>query len=154
MKANNVVRILAGLSFLIFCCPFFQMCSDDMMLKKDSETKDQFNESKKHLTVDAYELSVFRKFNPDDDSKINWMDSFFTIIIAFSIIILIKSFKSHSMSLSILCYLNLLVCIGFLIMTFSFRLLEDLSQIKYGFYLFIVNTIAIIALSKRVEDAA
>lgn len=154
MKANNIVRILAGLSFLIFCCPFFQMCSDDMMLKKEPETQEQFEQRKKDITVDAYQLSVFRKLDPQDDHKISWMDTFFTVIIIFSAIILIKSFKNHSMSLGILCYLNLLLCIGFIIIAFMSTLLEDFSQIKFGYYLFIFNTIAIIVANKKVEDAA
>lgn len=153
MKANNIIRILAGLSFLIFCCPFFQLCSDDMMMKKQPETKEEFEQRKKDITVDAYQLSAFRKLDPHDDREISWMDTFFTSIIIFSTIILIKSFKSHSMSLSILCYLNLLLCIGFVIMAFISRLLEDFSQLKFGFYLFIINTIAIIAAAKKVEDA-
>lgn len=29
MKLNTIIRVLAGLSLLIFFCPFFQMCSDE-----------------------------------------------------------------------------------------------------------------------------
>ncbi len=153
MKPTNIIRILAGLSFLLFFCPFFQMCSDNMILKKDSETPEQLNMRKDSMTANAYELSVFRKLDSDNQQDVEWLDIFFTAIIVSSTIIFIKSISCHHGFIIPLCYLNLLLSIGFVISSFLVGLLDDFGQIKFGYYLFIINTITIIAFTNRVENA-
>lgn len=148
MKTTNIIRLLAGLSFLIFFCPFFQMCSDDMMLKRHPLTKEQLDLRKQSITADAYELSIFKNLNPYNEQETNWMDIFFSVIIVSSIFILIKSLNRQLTYLSLLCYLNLFLAVGFLISALG-TLFENLNQIKYGYYLFIINTIAIIVLCKK-----
>lgn len=149
MKTTNIIRLLTGLSFLIFFCPFFQMCSDDMMLKRYPLTKEQLDLRKQSLTANAYELSIFKNLNPYNDQETNWMDIFFSVIIVSSIFILIKSLNGQWTYLSLLCYVNMFLLIGFLITAFIGTLFENLSQIKFGYYLFLINTIAIIVLCKK-----
>jgi hypothetical protein len=84
---------------------------------------------------------------------ISWIDAFFTFIIISSAVIFAKSLKTYSFSINILCYLNLLVAFGFVITAFIVALLDDITQIKFGYYLFIINTFAILALQKSIDDA-
>lgn len=149
MKTTNIIRLLAGLSFLIFFSPFFQMCSDDMMLKRHPLTKEQLDLRKESLTTNAYDLSFFKNLNPYNEQETNWMDIFFSVIIVSSIFILLKSLNGQWTYLSLLCYLNMFLSIGFLITAFIGTLFENLSQIKFGYYLFLINTIAIIVLCKK-----
>jgi len=57
---QNLIRVLSGMMFLIFFCPFFQMCSDDGLLHKISDDKTEKTEREKDtIVLNAYELSVF-----------------------------------------------------------------------------------------------
>jgi hypothetical protein len=140
MKTQNIIRILAGLSFLIFFCPFFQMCSDRSpinILRTDS-----IEQHTDDLTLNAYELSLFVCGLP-------WLGFFFAAIVIFSVIIFIRSFTDSSFSFRFFCYMNLIMAFGFLLVGLICFLLNDIRQIKYGFYLFLINTIVIIILCKR-----
>jgi len=65
--------------------------------------------------------------------------------------IFVMSLRGHYFGLRFLCYFNIFVCLAYLVLMLYARVLDDLRQIKYGYYLFMLNSIAIIALSKRID---
>lgn len=48
-----------------------------------------------------------------------------------------------------LCYWNLALVIGSMFIFYFEHILEEINQIKFGYYLFVVNTIAIIVFCKK-----
>lgn len=80
-----------------------------------------------------------------------WPDAFFTVVILFSVAVFVMSLRGHFFGLRFFCYINLLSAAAFLTTMLFIHLLEDITQIKYGFYLFLINTIATIVFSKRIS---
>ena len=64
----------------------------------------------------------------------------FSVILLFSIIMLIQSFRRKSRTVYILSILNQLLAFAFLVVNYFDGTLEEITQIKYGYYLFIINT--------------
>lgn len=162
MKRTNTIRILSGLMFLIFLCPFFQMCSEDVMFGRERITDDpvikvqDFQDKKQQYTLSGYELStVLLKSDFNNLEAENFLDiSIYAfpsyIFLPFLSVItfyfsLIKKFKY----IIWLCYCMLFTCIFPLVIFYFEDILDDFQQIKYGYYLFIINTITIIVLSKK-----
>lgn len=178
----NIVRILAGLTFLIFFCPFFQMCSDDSILQKvetteevtsDSvnaeqvstksiinkipEEKYKLEENRKNHALNGYELAYinFKEINKltfDDiiDSGFVFF-SFYTLIVFSSSILLINTIRKRMKIVFYLSVANLLLGISSLILFVTDLLFEEISQIKFGYYLFIINTLALIIFSRKIK---
>lgn len=149
MKNTQIIRFLAILTFFIFTCPFFQMCSSDNTLKKSIRGYSAIHNSDE-TTQNAYQLSLFDNIG-EINFDFNWVLLPFTLIIVGAISILIFSFRNHFFAVRFLCYLNLGLALIFLACMFFGLLLEELTQIKYGFYLFILNMIALINVSKKIN---
>jgi hypothetical protein len=183
MTKHNVIRILAGLNFLIFFCPFFQMCSDKSMIRKEEETteetiladepnedqieiiKDFGGENERFITIphenktasSGYKLATY-VLEPKTLKDIEYKDlldsnfyafMLFTLTLIVSIVLFVLSLKKKSNSVYKLALLNLLfaiIPIGIFIVN---GVLEEISQIKFGYYLFIINTLALIIFSKK-----
>jgi hypothetical protein len=145
-----LIRFLSILTFLIFLCPFFQTCSEDGRFKKVTKKYEHRTENFE-LSQNAYQLSIF-----DNISEISynygWPFYHFTAIILGAVTSLILSFRNHFNALRLVCYLNLFLAFSFLALMFICLVLEDFNQVKYGFYLFILNTITIIILSKKITN--
>lgn len=197
MKLNTIIRVLAGLSFLIFFCPFFQMCSDESLkspfLKNNISTeavqdsiplkKTEFNvtstidtiivadtnsaekadlkrekaikKNRKEWTFNAYKLGTYAFEN---SSELKWSDlkEFdllaligFTFILLLSIVLLITSFVKKWIAVRNLAITNLVLALFSILIFYFTTVLEDITQIKYGYYLFLINTLAIIILSQK-----
>lgn len=180
MTKHNIIRILAGLSFLIFFCPFLQMCSDGTLhkvevaqeivventqtedsLKYDSEstvTTETFDKkeektakSEKGFTINGYELALASFKNPSNLttlSDIFDIFSFYALIVLLSIIIFISALRKKLKSVFWLSIINLLSGITPILMFLTDATFE-VNQIKFGYYLFILNTLALIIFSKK-----
>lgn len=165
MSKQTIIRILTGLTFLIFLCPFFQMCSDKNILKKTVEkgislTPEQLHvereesliESRKSNTSSGYEIAfcIFNKFELQDLS-----DSGFYCFLCFFIVLIIStiqfcfSFINKFKVIYLLGLINLTLVIFPMLSFYFAEILEDINQIKYGYYLFIINTIILLLLSKK-----
>ena len=73
----------------------------------------------------------------------------FTVSILLSVWIAIASFTNKNSLIIKLCYWNLALIVGSMPVFYLKGVLEDINQIKFGYYLFIVNTIAIIVFCKK-----
>ncbi|MES2486631.1 MAG: hypothetical protein V4581_11890 [Bacteroidota bacterium] len=194
---SNLIRILAGLSFLIFFCPFLQTCSDASIIKnnhkaetyseqqeankafQDSLKKVNYandkrlengnftqkeekylKEKRKEWTFNAYQSSwimnedLFSTFSSNNLTKLEFYGSLILpVVILLSLIIFISSlykkfrlvFKLTLINLILLLLLALLMCI-------DIGKTEALEMFRYGYYLFIINIIAITVLSYKAKQ--
>jgi hypothetical protein len=73
----------------------------------------------------------------------------FTFILLLSIVLLITSFVKKWIAVRNLAITNLVLALLSVIIFYFKTVLEDITQIKYGYYLFLINTLAIIILSQK-----
>jgi hypothetical protein len=174
MTKQNIVRIFAGLSFLIFFCPFFQMCSESSRLKKTlaeqsveqseiikekaRQERDSIEFSEK-VTFSGYRMGTYI-FEPESLKNMeadDLLDStfhaclLFTLTLILSIILFILSLKKKFNGVYKLALLNLLFAIVPILIFYSNGVLEEITQIKFGYYLFIFNTVALIIFSRKLK---
>jgi hypothetical protein len=110
--------------------------------------------AKKENTVNAYYLGI-GTFKEIEFSKSDLIDKTFyallsfTLIIVFTFAMILLSFREKFKLITILSSINLLLIIIAPILLYSGKVIEDINQIKYGYYLFIINSILIIIESKN-----
>ena len=73
----------------------------------------------------------------------------FTLIVIFTFIMLIISFKNRFKQIILLSSLNLVFLFVATFSLYLFNQIEEIKQIKYGFYLFVINSILIIIESRN-----
>lgn len=189
MKTTNTLRILAGLSFLIFFCPFFQMCSDEDIPKKVNEAaivsdsiarettpskidevvkkkreaqKQAYLEEHRHEWVfNAYEITsnysgaliedgVERR---DLKDPAFWFVIFFIFSVVTSLAIFITALLKKAKGVFILSCINTIFIVLYSIFLFMGDTpIEHLYQVKFGYYLFVINSIALIFVSYKAKN--
>lgn len=177
MKTQNIIRVLAGLSFLIFFCPFFQTCSDRSLLKQQRQSiladtatqaervaheakekkwqQESLEESRDKATLNGYGMGYYVFQSADEFETKDLLDLIlyglfaFTVSILLSVWIAIASFTNKNSLITKLCYWNLALVVGSMPVFYLKGVLEDINQIKFGYYLFVINTIAIIVFCKK-----
>lgn len=203
MTKQNIVRILSGLSFLIFICPFFQMCSDDSMIKSkrhevptteettvventsedidvekispknnrpitiqtpetETEKEQSLAENRKHYTYNGYKMAtyIFASESLKNMETNDLLDGtfhaclLFTLSLLASLAIFILSLKKRFNSVYKLALLNLLFAIVPMVIFYFNGTLEEISQIKFGYYLFIINIVALIIFSRKLKTTS
>lgn len=122
-----------------------------VIAKDRIEKENWLKNAKKEYTYNAYSLGFANyqefeiRFFAD---KTFYIMLNFTLIIIFTLIMLIISFRKKFKQIIVISSLNL---VFLLVATFSLYLLdqiEEIRQIKYGYYLFAVNSILIIIESR------
>lgn len=184
MKYPMLIRFLSGLTFLIFLCPFFQMCSDEDIFKKykevetvEYETSPAISEApvntvpeepvfepvksiqaqRDEYTYNGYQLAA-TLFIDIDKSEFGISDikdpgvyifMCYTMAVIFSITVLVYAIRNNSRKVRFFGIYSLLTMIVPLGINYYIGGLEDINQIKYGYYLFIINVISIILLANK-----
>jgi hypothetical protein len=196
MKTTNTLRILAGLSFLIFFCPFFQMCSDEDIprmtmhlapiqpdsiagdsikiqaweksIEKEEEAKIKAEkrayteEHRKETILNAYEISytygnLFTKageIGPDDFTEpLFYFVVFFLLSVLTSLILFVLALLKKIKAVFISSYVNVVFIILYSLFLFvGDTPIEHLYQVKFGYYLFAINSIALIFVSYKAKN--
>lgn len=147
MKRANIIRILSGLMFLIFLCPFFQRCSKEEL--RNGFIRTEVRNNPDLITDNGYNLSICRHILNQSWDEFIWPEVIFTIIIFVSFGILIYALKNKNLTVKILSFINVALGISFIALMLLMHTLTNIRQIKYGYYLFFINTIAIIVLSTK-----
>lgn len=167
MKANNIVRILAGLGLLLLFCPFYEMCS----LKKTAieETEVTVTDS----TATSHDVIVNNEISPetqqadiDTDTISGWEfaalpfkdfpDDFFNFFLFFtgcglsSTAMMTGSLFGKIKIVRTFAWLSTALAILPLIIT----LIDNghpgfMNDIRFGYPLYIINSIAIIVLANK-----
>jgi len=176
MNKLFTLRSLTIFSFVIFFLPFMNTCSSyslqevpiedaveitenekvELAESTTNEKNDFLDEGEKEIyTFNFYILSLA---SLDDFKLENLTDSFFyaflgfTIILISSILILLFSFKNKFRNVYRFSIFNLIILgISTLILCLT-EIVENLNQIKIGYYLFVLNSLAIIYFSKKIEN--
>ena len=163
LNGNCVKKILTILPFLILLLPMWQSCTEkdkEQVPRKDEKT----NETERKVPSTEF-LSIFDGKNSSSGYEIIWNtidfmagDEFekeslkdlgfwtyfsFSLYAISSFLLLIFSFiKNRKNSFFVLSIINLCIIIAayFLFLNFS----DEITQIKYGFYLLIINSLLIL----------
>ena len=119
----------------------YQYTSKELAEKK-RETVDKFLALKNDLTSSGYELGFLfiKLLNRNDffnSIEFSFLPFFLTQII--TVLLIYFSFKRKAKVILILSVLNILFLLADLIMMYGSDFLEDIDQIKFGYYLFVIN---------------
>jgi len=121
--------------------------SYDELKEKKQETIKQFLWLKKDMTKNGYQLGFSFVKQLELKDLLNTIDygllPFFLILII-TVLLIFFTFKKNLKIIIVLAVLNLLLLIGQLVLTYKTEFLEDIEQIKYGYYLFLLNLVLII----------
>jgi len=120
--------------------------------KEKAEKENRLENVIKENTFNAYELGY--KIYPEFDfgyliDKTFYIFLNFTIIILLTITMLIISFRQKFKQILIISSINLFLLLIATISLYLIEVIEDFNQIKYGYYLFVLNSILIIIESKK-----
>lgn len=77
----------------------------------------------------------------------------FNLMLIFAVLQLIMAFNNRANAVFNLALFSVIIAIFYLLSLVTF-MFQDVSQIKYGYYLYLINTIAILALSKKLTENA
>ena len=131
----------------------FQYTFDELK-KKKQETVDRFLGLRDEVTMNGYQLGFqfVKNFeNGDFLDSINVLDLPFFLILIITCLLIYFSFKIKVKVVFILSVLNFLLSIVYLMVYSSTGFLEDINQIKFGYYLFGLNSILIILESYKLK---
>ncbi|SMC35822.1 hypothetical protein [Moheibacter sediminis] len=172
MKTIFTLRALAVFSFVIFFLPFMRTCSDEEIrfsvkeqievtkstpyenndFLKDEKARKLTEDKKENYTFNFYSLSLvslddFRLDNFFD--RTFWSFCAFTVILILSILILIFSFREKLKIIYVLSIINLIILFSSTLNLYLIKSIENINQIKIGYYLFVLNSILIVYFSNK-----
>lgn len=132
--------------------------SEKNLKEGSEERKISIEKAKKEFTYNFYSL-IYKTLNPEDKklSSTVFSDLGFYPILALllvfisSITMLILSFRERIKQISLLAAANLVLLITAIILFYASQVIEDLNQIKIGFYLVVINTVLIIILAWKIK---
>ena len=161
---KNILKYLTIAGILILFLPFFQMCSDKHNLKvaekttmttqKDTEkdVKPVTGKKTDNSVLNGYQMGVFifqteKTFANTIKNIFNDLTSFayifFFLIVINTYLTALFAFLNKIRNVRILSIMNIVLLISsYIILSFSW--LEEISQIKFGSYLYLLNLMAII----------
>ena len=174
MNKLFTLRSLTIFSFVIFFLPFMNTCSsyplqevpiedaveiskDDVGYTMDEDIEEINPESDSDRACNFYTLSSLilkdlKNLKLDDFSDKSFYPLLgFTIILFLSILILFFSFKNNFKIIYLLSSANLLILLISTLILCLTGIIEEINQIKIGYYLFVLNSIAILYFSKKLQ---
>ena len=179
INKSYIIRTLACFSFVIFFCPFLQTCSNENIksfhesdissinIKSDTINgkvvenqgeltnyfnSDLFKNTQNDFTYNFYKMGYFpfMDFNLKDLKDYEfYIYLIIDFVILLSFIILYYSFKKHFLKIKILTIFSLVLLHVYLVLLIYKLVIDDVAQIKYGYYLFLINLILIIYFSNQ-----
>lgn len=126
------------------------------LLQQEKENRiARIQQSEKEFTFNFYTLLVKTLFKDKFDEKSFLEESFYPLagyflVLISTIVMLILSFLNKVKAVGILSLINLILLISSTILLYFCDVLEDLDQIKIGYYLVFLNFILIILFSRKV----
>lgn len=151
-KVALSIKTYASLSFIIFLLPFLQTCSDRVLIsqQKGVYSLEDLREVKKEHTFNAYEFSydVIKDFKIKNFKEASFCSYLiYPLIIVLSIIILIQAFRDKFKLNLVLSIINIFLLFISLLLMISEEMIENIKQLKIGWYLFLLNSLLILYLS-------
>jgi hypothetical protein len=151
-KAAVSLKTYASLSFIIFSLPFLQTCSDKQLKDniKNDFSKEKLLELKKENTFNAYGITynILSDFKSEElKVVIFYAYLLYPIIIVLAILIFVQSFRSRFKSIFYLTSLSTLLFILSILLLIYIGVVQNINQLKIGWYLFLLNSLFMIYLS-------
>lgn len=126
----------------------YHLSSDELFLLKEQAIV-AFLKTKSELTYNGYEMSFFG--TNTNGNRFGIEHSFFTIIILFCGIQSFFLFKEKYTRSVIFGLINIVLSIGVLLFLYFYNILEDINQVKYGYYLFEIHLILLLCVSLKLK---
>ena len=174
MNKPITLKSLSILTFVVFFLPFMRMCSDDDLRRMEKqpveidnignevnsqttkfiEKGDQelLSQKRKDATQNFYIISTLalEDLELDDFFNLNNVAVWgFTVILFLSVLIFFFSFTKRYKMVSVLSIGNLMILFFSTLALCLAEIIEQFSQIKIGYYFFVLNTMTIIYFSKK-----
>lgn len=128
---------------------------EEKMQIASNEEKECLREKRKHYTFNAYYLGFNHLLSFENKHFLDgtfYMFSIYTIIIVVTFFMLAFVFKTNIKCVYSLSILNLILAIIWLCALPLFDLIDEFSQIKYGYYLFVLNSVLVVVESKKLLE--
>lgn len=127
------------------------LSSDEVVLLKE-QAIDAFLKKKSELTYNGYEMSFFSANAYANRFSLEY--SFFTIVILLCGMQSFALFKEKYTGSVILGAINIVLSVGVLFFLYFCGFLENIDQIKYGYYLFLMHLILLLYMSFQLKRIA
>lgn len=150
MQKVFTLRTLTIFSFVIFFLPFIRTCSSypkQQVEVEETANNDHNNHLQNHLYTNSERIFNFYSLSFIIGSGFIG----FTIILILSILLVFYSFKNNFILIYWLSLANLLILFITTLILWLNETIESFNQIKIGYYLFLINTLAIIYFSKKLQ---
>jgi ABC-type maltose transport system permease subunit len=152
---KHLLKYLIALNFLILAMPFFQTCSNDSIVLEQAEKNlhnkkmhspsqqtqneraDEITKRQQELTSNGYQLF----YNSNTKFSFEIEDFYgvpFLLVPLFTFALFLFSFTKRQKLIVLLSILQFLGSISELITLF--HACDDIHQVKYGMYLFVINS--------------
>lgn len=123
--------------------------------KRKEECQNCLDNARKENTFNLYQLGLgnYNEFELSDlADKTFYIFLSFTITIFLTLSMLILSFKRKFKQIIIICLINIILLISATFSLSMIGVIENLNQIKYGYYLFLINSTLIIMQSRKEKN--
>ncbi|AWA30986.1 hypothetical protein HYN48_13350 [Flavobacterium magnum] len=126
--------------------------NDSLKIANQINRKSDLEKSKKDFTVNAYQIGVigFKEFELSDFKDLtSYFSLCFLFIISLSVGIFYFLFKENYSIIFRISTINLLLLLSSIAILIVGDGIDDLNQIKYGYYLLALNLLALIVTSRK-----
>lgn len=123
--------------------------SSDELLSLKEQAIEAFLKKKSALTYNGYEMSFFSANAVENRFSLEY--SFFTIVILLCGMQSFSLFKEKYTRSAIFGSINIVLSLGILFFLYCCGFLENIDQIKYGYYFFVMHLILLLYLSFRLK---
>ncbi|THF49879.1 hypothetical protein E6C50_11030 [Flavobacterium supellecticarium] len=130
------------------------LSSDELFLLKE-QAIEAFLKKKSELTYNGYEMSFFSTNTVTSRFRLEY--SFFTMVILLCGMQAFSLFKERYSLSVIFGLINIVLSVGLFLLLYFSGILEDINQIKYGYYLFMIHLVLLLYMSfelkkKKIES--
>ncbi|UUC47239.1 hypothetical protein [Flavobacterium cerinum] len=126
----------------------YHLSSGELFQLKE-QAIETFLKKKKELTYNGYEMSFFRTDTGDNRFSLEY--AFFTIIILLCGLQSFSLFKERYVLSVISGLITIVLSVGALLFLYLCEILEDSNQVKYGYYLFVLQLVLLLYMSFKLK---
>ena len=146
---NNIIKLrgLISLNFLIFFLPFLKMCSG---VEKKSEVAAETAISVQNNIVCNFYEAVYFNFETNKIEDFEFSPFICYPLVLFLVILMfIGSIFNKTMLIRTLSIINIVLLLGSVVWFYFLEFIENINQLRIGFYLIILNMVLIFVLSNQ-----
>ena len=160
---NNIIKLrgLISLNFLIFFLPFLKMCSgvekkSEVVAEAAISVQNNTEAQSDTLVLDTLEESqplskaVYFSFETNKIEDFEFSPFICYLLVLFLVILMfIGSIFNKTMLIRTLSIINIVLLLGSVVWFYFLEFIENINQLRIGFYLIILNMVLIFVLSNQ-----